>query len=30
MTSGLHLIVRSGRQWIGAADPRREGTARGD
>ncbi len=32
MTSGLHLIERaeSGRGWIGAADPRREGTARGD
>ncbi|MDP2134662.1 MAG: gamma-glutamyltransferase [Sulfuritalea sp.] len=30
MTSGLHLIVRAGGQWIGAADPRREGTARGD
>ena len=30
MTSGLHLIVRDGRQWIGAADPRREGTVRGD
>ncbi len=30
MTSGLHLIVRAGRQWIGAADPRREGTVRGD
>lgn len=30
MTSGLHLIVRVGGQWIGAVDPRREGVARGD
>ena len=32
MTSGVHLIERakSGGGWIGAADPRREGTARGD
>jgi gamma-glutamyltranspeptidase / glutathione hydrolase len=30
MTSGLHLILRQGEQWIGAVDPRREGTARGD
>ena len=32
MTSGLHLIVRTqtGQGWIGAADPRREGAARGD
>lgn len=30
MTSGLHLIVRGGERWIGAADPRREGEARGD
>jgi gamma-glutamyltranspeptidase len=30
MTSGLHLIVRAGRKWIGAVDPRREGTARGE
>lgn len=26
-TSGVALIVRSGRGWTGAADPRREGTA---
>lgn len=30
MNSGLHLIIRSGRGWLGAADPRREGSARGD
>jgi gamma-glutamyltranspeptidase/glutathione hydrolase len=30
MTSGLHLIVRVGGQWVGAVDPRREGLARGD
>lgn len=30
MTSGLHVIVRRGDEWIGAADPRREGTARGE
>ncbi len=30
MTSGLHLIVRSGKGWRGAADPRREGMARGE
>ena len=30
MTSGLHLIVRAGDRWIGAADPRREGVARGN
>ena len=30
MTSGLHLIVREGRRWTGAADPRREGVAAGD
>lgn len=29
MTSGLHVIVRKGEEWIGVADPRREGTARG-
>jgi len=29
MTSGLHLVVRSGIGWRGAADPRREGVARG-
>ncbi len=30
MTSGLHLIVRSGNQWMSAVDPRREGAARGE
>lgn len=30
MTSGLHLIVRRKNAWIGAADPRREGVARGE
>jgi gamma-glutamyltranspeptidase/glutathione hydrolase len=30
MTSGLHLIVRRKNAWIGAADPRREGSARGE
>lgn len=30
MTSGVHAIQRVGASWIGAADPRREGTARGD
>jgi len=30
MTSGLHLIMRVGDQWVGAVDPRREGAARGD
>ena len=29
MTSGLHLIIRAGHGWRGAADPRREGAARG-
>ncbi len=29
MTSGLHLIVRRNGRWMGAADPRREGSARG-
>ncbi len=30
MTSGLHLIVGVDGQWIGAADPRREGYAAGE
>jgi gamma-glutamyltranspeptidase / glutathione hydrolase len=30
MTSGVHAIQRVGKQWIGAADPRREGAARGE
>ena len=30
MTSGVHAIRRIGEQWIGAADPRREGIARGE
>jgi len=30
MTSGLSLIQRRGADWVGAADPRREGTARGE
>jgi len=30
MTSGLSLIKRNGDEWIGAADPRREGSARGE
>lgn len=29
MTSGLHLIQRTGEHWTGAADPRREGVADG-
>jgi gamma-glutamyltranspeptidase/glutathione hydrolase len=29
MTSGLHLIRRTGSGWEGGADPRREGMARG-
>lgn len=29
MTSGLHVIRRVGGAWIGAADPRREGSALG-
>ena len=27
-TSGIHAIVRRGGEWIGGADPRREGSAR--
>lgn len=30
MTSGLSVILRRGDEWIGAADPRREGSARGE
>jgi gamma-glutamyltranspeptidase/glutathione hydrolase len=30
MTSGLSVIVRRGDEWVGAADPRREGMARGE
>lgn len=30
MTSGLSVILRRGDEWVGAADPRREGTARGE
>jgi gamma-glutamyltranspeptidase/glutathione hydrolase len=30
MTSGTHAIQRVGETWIGAADPRRDGLARGD
>ncbi len=30
MTSGLSVIARRGEEWVGAADPRREGTARGE
>ena len=30
MPSGLHVIARDAAGWIGAADPRREGAARGD
>jgi gamma-glutamyltranspeptidase/glutathione hydrolase len=30
MTSGLHVIVRRGARWLGAADPRREGLAAGE
>ena len=30
LTSGLHVIVRDGAGWLGAADPRREGTVGAD
>jgi gamma-glutamyltranspeptidase/glutathione hydrolase len=30
MTSGTHAIQRVGESWIGAADPRRDGIARGE
>ena len=30
MTSGLSVIQRVGGDWVGAADPRREGAARGE
>ena len=30
LTSGLHVVARRGDRWLGAADPRREGVARGD
>lgn len=30
MTSGLALVLRDGRGWIGGADPRREGRAGGE
>ena len=30
MTSGVHLIWRGAGGWVGAADPRREGSARGN
>jgi gamma-glutamyltranspeptidase/glutathione hydrolase len=30
MTSGVHAIQRIGESWVGAADPRREGVARGE
>jgi gamma-glutamyltranspeptidase/glutathione hydrolase len=30
LTSGLHAVERIGRGWRGGADPRREGTARGE
>jgi gamma-glutamyltranspeptidase/glutathione hydrolase len=29
LASGVHAILRVGDTWIGAADPRRDGTARG-
>jgi gamma-glutamyltranspeptidase/glutathione hydrolase len=30
MPSGVHAIVRTGDGWMGAADPRRDGTVRGE
>jgi gamma-glutamyltranspeptidase/glutathione hydrolase len=30
MASGVHAIQRVGAQWVGAADPRRDGIARGE
>jgi gamma-glutamyltranspeptidase/glutathione hydrolase len=30
LTSGVHAIMRVGGTWVGAADPRRDGAARGD
>lgn len=30
MTSGLHILQRRGGQWLGGADPRREGVVRGE
>jgi gamma-glutamyltranspeptidase/glutathione hydrolase len=30
MTSGLHGIQRTRNGWVGGADPRREGMAKGD
>jgi gamma-glutamyltranspeptidase/glutathione hydrolase len=30
LTSGVHAIMRVGDSWVGAADPRRDGGARGD
>ena len=30
LTSGTHAILRTPQGWLGAADPRREGEARGD
>jgi len=30
LTSGLHVIVRDGNGWLGAADPRREGVVGAD
>jgi gamma-glutamyltranspeptidase/glutathione hydrolase len=30
MTSGTHAIQRVGESWVGAADPRRDGIARGE